>query len=303
MTPSTHFYVRSGENCGDGATVPADSVFSSSIQKTSRPYVPRENFGGNFCGHDPLKPCFGLVKKPSDKMPGILKKLMERLEEYYDNPDKIPSLNAANGSDRNMRSERREACITVLHCLLKYLDLATMRVEIPADICGKWSGFRVRTMADHCGIGEKRVSRALADLTAAGLIDGYQPKEETNDGGYKSLPSVRFFAKEIFGLFGLDKLFAKAKEKAIALRQMRRRNAEKRTEKQRRTAMSSNAKARESLNAAAEKRKADKAAMNSPSTCPATRQDKDDAFLAMLTETRREIEERMAAKRAVNPVS
>ena len=81
MTQVKSFY-------GEEVKKTASSPSPSSSPRPGRPYVPRENFGGNFCGHDPLQPCFGLVKKPSDKMPGILKKLMERLEEYYDNPDR-----------------------------------------------------------------------------------------------------------------------------------------------------------------------------------------------------------------------
>ena len=74
-----------------------------------------------------------LVRTPPQHAarPKILLQLQERVRTYFDDPKVLPSLNAANGSPRQQRSERREACLDLLGALVHYLDLATLRVGIP----------------------------------------------------------------------------------------------------------------------------------------------------------------------------
>jgi len=79
-----------------------------------------------------------------------------------------PSLDLANGSNRQQRSERREACILMLTVLLKYTDLASLRIGIPTP-----DGFLSLTidfLAKQTGMALRRAERALADLKAAGLV-------------------------------------------------------------------------------------------------------------------------------------
>ena len=89
----------------------------------NRAYVPRVNLGGNFCGHDPSDPILNTlnpVKTGKGGLPRVLSLCMERMDSYYARPSKVlPTLNAANGSQRQQRSERREACIRLLKALLK----------------------------------------------------------------------------------------------------------------------------------------------------------------------------------------
>ena len=98
-------------------------------------YVPRANLGGNFCGHNPRNPRFTLTrpaKTGKGGIPPVLTLCAERLQDYYHRPRQvIPSLDLANGSARQQRSERREACVLLLTALLKYTDLASLRVGIP----------------------------------------------------------------------------------------------------------------------------------------------------------------------------
>uniref|UniRef100_UPI0038BBB196 hypothetical protein n=1 Tax=Paraburkholderia sediminicola TaxID=458836 RepID=UPI0038BBB196 len=57
---------------------------------------------------------------------------MHRLGRYLDAPDEwLPSLNRANGSPRQQRTERSVARVQLLRASLKYLDLLSMRVGIP----------------------------------------------------------------------------------------------------------------------------------------------------------------------------
>lgn len=87
---------------------------------------------GNRCGHNPQLPRSFELPKRHKARPGILRKLGEKIRAYYDTPAKIlPSLNLANGKDSQQRSERREACLQLLGCLIHFLDLVTLRVGIP----------------------------------------------------------------------------------------------------------------------------------------------------------------------------
>jgi len=93
---------------------------------------------------------------------------MALLKSYYDNPRQIiPSLDLANGSERQQRSERREACLLLLMALLKYTDLASLRVGIPTQ--DGFLSLTVDYIGKQTGMTLKRVERALADLKAAGL--------------------------------------------------------------------------------------------------------------------------------------
>lgn len=142
-----------------------------------RAYIQRENLGGNFCGHDPRNPRFTLTrpaKTGKGGIPRVLTLCTERLQAYYDNPRKlIPSLDLANGSERQQRSERWEACILLLTVLLKYTDLASLRVGIPTT--DGFLSLTVDYIAKQTGMTLKRVERALADLKTSGLVSIAQP--------------------------------------------------------------------------------------------------------------------------------
>ena len=160
--------------------------------------------GGNRCGHDPANPDFDLdaFLEGRKRPPAVLVVLMQRLIQFYFNPHIIETLNKANGSLRQMRTERREACIWVLWGLLLFCELASLRVgrptpegfvPYPLHVIAKWTDLPMR-----------RIERALADLKAAGLIIvSTQKRKQLPDGTYIGYASVRIVAKELFGLFGL----------------------------------------------------------------------------------------------------
>ena len=71
-------------------------------------------------------------KRGRGGVPAILSTLSDRLERYLNAPAEwIPSLNAANGSRRQQRSERRIACVQLLRAMLKFCDLASLRIGVP----------------------------------------------------------------------------------------------------------------------------------------------------------------------------
>jgi len=58
--------------------------------------------------------------------------------------------------------------------LLKYTDLASLRVGIPTQ--DRFLSFTVDYIGKQTGMGLKRAERALADLKAAGLVACPTPK-------------------------------------------------------------------------------------------------------------------------------
>lgn len=186
------------------------------FDKKTAAYVPRINAGGNFCGHDPLSPRFELVKqakKGKGGLPRVLTLCMERITCYFHRPRKVlPSLDLANGSDRQQRSERREACVILLVVLLKRTDLVSLRVGIPT--CDGFMSYTVDYIARETGMSLKRVERALADLRAAGIITISQPRQLLPDGSWKGLASVKAISKHLFSAFGLGSMLQKERDKA-----------------------------------------------------------------------------------------
>lgn len=180
-----------------------------------------EDVSGNRCGHHPDYPRLtpaspikdGRDGKPSQ--PKILKAMISRVKEYYAKPDIIPSLNTSNGSVRQQRSERREACVLLLAVLLKYLDLASMRVGVP-NVDG-FRSMKIGTLAVKAGLSLSRTERALADLIGAGILRSYQKCREDGFGLYKALASTKIVNPSLFKALG----------KAVAL-QHERKKASKR---------------------------------------------------------------------------
>lgn len=172
----------------------------------ARPYVHRVNAGGNFCGHQPENPRIALIeplKQGKGGLPGVLIEAMRRCVDYYSSPWKIPSLNLANGSNRQQRSERREACLSTLWAILKFTDLVTLKVGVPTPE-GGFMNLTVRYLARQTGLQQRRVERALADLQRAGLVGVHARCELRADGSYKGLAAIKNVSKLFFAIFGLQ---------------------------------------------------------------------------------------------------
>ena len=169
---------------------------------------------GNRCGHDPAAPRWFEPPPQHAARPKILLQLQERVRAYFDDPKVLPSLNAANGSPRQQRSERREACLDLLGALVHYLDLATLRVGIPqAD--GSTQGLSLAFLAERAGLGRRRAERACRDLRKAGLVTVYPRAQKTEDDRYRSRPAIRGVPEALFQVFGLSKWLQHERDKAV----------------------------------------------------------------------------------------
>ncbi len=180
---------------------------------------------GNNCGHKPASPRW-FAPPPKHTRPKIISKVISEIQHYYLNPTSaIPSLNLVNGSNRQQRSERREACLSVLGCLLHYLDLASLRVGIPQPD-KSFNGISMPFIAEKSGLTLKRTERAMRDLVKSGLIDVYPLCEKLSDTVYKGYAAIRTVSRKLFTLFGMGGRLKYEREKASARQRKRTRKEE-----------------------------------------------------------------------------
>ena len=180
---------------------------------------------GNRCGHVPSAPRFFTPPDNHAPHPRILVRLQEAIEIYFSNPDCLPSLNAANGSARSQRSERREACLSLLGALIHYLDLVTLRVGLPQND-GTLRGLSMLFLAERAGLGLRRAERACRDLVRAGLLKIHPRVEATAEGGHQGFPAIRRIPAALFKVFGLDAWLQRERDKATQRQRRRQRRQE-----------------------------------------------------------------------------
>lgn len=162
--------------------------------------IKKTSTAGNKCGHRPDAPRYFAPPEKHAKRPEILRRTQVAIQEYYRKPGTLPLLNAANGSTRQQRSERREACIDLLCCIMHFTDLVTLRVAIPKDNAAM--GFTMPYLAGLSGLGERRAERAIRDLKAAGIITVHPICVKLADTTYKGLAAIRTVSRHLFAALG-----------------------------------------------------------------------------------------------------
>jgi len=169
---------------------------------------------GNRCGHDPSQPRFFRPPDVHAPRPKILQRLLAALPRYYEAPQTVlPSLNAANGSARQQRTERREACLLMLGAVIHYTDLVTLRVGIPqAD--GSIAGLTLHSLAGLSGLTLRRAERALQDIKVAGILSVQTLCNRTDTQTFRGMPAIRTLSHEFFTVFGLERWLLHERRKA-----------------------------------------------------------------------------------------
>ena len=170
---------------------------------------------GNHCGHDPACPALGthrIYPKGPGGLPLVLHKAVERLRGFYWRPALLPSLNLANGSTRQQRSERREACIQTLSTILYHLNLTTLCVGIPTP--EQFVHLPLSTLGRQTTLGEKRIYRALRDLKQAGILTIAQPRCKTPGGRWIGQVAVKAVSRAFFRALGLGTMLYRARKHA-----------------------------------------------------------------------------------------
>ena len=186
---------------------------------------------GNCCGHDPQAPRWFEPPPDHASRPPILGKWIHRVRQFYTDPaGKIPSLAHAlfgrnqaedpkgDHKPRQMRSERREACCSLLGAIAHYCDLPTLCLSVPQPD-GALLPVRMDTLAERAGLSMRRAERAMRDIVDGGLLSIHKRCEIQDDGTYIGRAAIRVVPPSFFGLFGLEE----------RLKHDRRRISQKRT--------------------------------------------------------------------------
>ncbi|MCP4410027.1 MAG: replication protein RepA [Gammaproteobacteria bacterium] len=175
---------------------------------------------GNRCGNDPnvLRP----FTPPKDHRPRppIIRNFIQRIEDFYANPNVFETLAFRPGFLRQMNSCRREACIKVLGVLAHYFDLATMKVGIPQQD-GGFVGIDMVMIALRAEINLRRAERAMHDLVKAGLVKVHKICESLGKGEFRSRAAIRTLSRSVFKTVGLGKALIREHKKALERKRKR----------------------------------------------------------------------------------
>ena len=180
------------------------------------PAVPQRQPSGNRCGHDPQNPQLSPAR-PISKGPGGLPRILslaaERAKEWFFHPEKCPPLNS--NTNRQTRSERREACQVVIEVLLSRLDLASLCVGCPTPASG-FIDIDMKTIVRESGLGRRRCERAIRQFKEAGFIKVEQPRRRNEEGKYFGLRAIRIVTQKFFDWLGLGSMLKKERDRASA---------------------------------------------------------------------------------------
>ena len=169
---------------------------------------------GNRCGHDPQNPQLNPlepIKSGPGCPPRILSLAAERAKEWFFVPEKCPLLGGE--SERQVRSERREAIQVVLEFMLSRLDLASLCVGSPTMKDG-FIDLDMKAIVAGTGLGQRRCERAIGNLKEAGFMEVKQPRLKNDEGHYFGLRAIRVLTVRFFEWLGLGPMLARERARA-----------------------------------------------------------------------------------------
>ena len=157
-------------------------------------------------------------------MPRILSLAAERAKAWYYHPKKCKLLQSH--PHRKTRSERREACQTVIETILSHLDLASLCLGTPTLENG-FIDIDMRTIVRDSGIGQRRCERAITLLKEAGFMKVKQPRATNDQGDYVGLRAIRVVTTLIFEFLNLGPMLQRERARATERLQRRARKAQR----------------------------------------------------------------------------
>lgn len=187
---------------------------------------------GNRCGHNPGLPRTFEVPAGHRSRPKLLIVLGDAVMDYYAHPEKtLPSLNAANHSDRRQRSERREACLLLLRAVIHYTDLISLEVGVPrAD--GSIGSLTLERLSTLTQLGARRTARAMKDLKTAGILNVKARCRRTADGNFRGEAAIKSLSPHVFAIFGLDRWLGHEQRRAAERKQRSRQKSDRKSRAQ-----------------------------------------------------------------------
>jgi hypothetical protein len=170
---------------------------------------PLSERSGNRCGHDPRNPSFpDLLRPGKGGHPAILSRALEKIRGWYKKPDDASFLFFREGR-HDMRSEGREAILSLLEAILYRLELSSRYLGTP-NTEQKPHGFIDVSMADLAelaNLGQRRCERAMRVLMQAGIITSKQRRGKTAGGEYYGLRAIRQVEIKLFEILDMAEFY------------------------------------------------------------------------------------------------
>ena len=154
--------------------------------------------------HEKLNPRFYERPQHHKRTYDVLHFACQHLKEYYFEPrdNWLPNLEFARDSNRQTRSERREAIAAVGQVMANYVDMATLKVAF-----WKKEGsypISVELLAQLAKLSRRRCERALADMKRAGYLEFDYRVKTLADGSLQPMVAIKRLAKLFFYHLGIS---------------------------------------------------------------------------------------------------
>lgn len=188
---------------------------------------------GNRCGHNPRAPRLTPFRGPKNRLPSLIRRGVERIQEYYrprqaDVRARYAALDAHRRSARRRRSESREAVILLAGAMIQRMDIVTREVIFGNPSQG-YAPMSLDALAREAGISRSRAARAHRILHTAGWIH-VERRYEFVAGDYIGLPARRTIQPAMLRSLSIQRHWRHEYDRAIERarkrnRQQRRRQA------------------------------------------------------------------------------
>ena len=128
----------------------------------------------------------------------------ERLKDYYFQPrdNWLPNLEFARDSNRQTRSERREAIAAVGQVMANFVDMASLKVAFFKQE-GSYP-ISVALLAQLANLSRRRCERALADMKRAGYLQFDYRVKTLPDGSLQPMVAIKKLATLFFYHLGIS---------------------------------------------------------------------------------------------------
>jgi hypothetical protein len=162
-------------------------------------------FIGNRCGHISNAPVFFKRDTQKKTPPDALVFAFNAVKEYYYKPEKwLKNLMYSRESDRQQRSEAREAISRITQVILDHTDLATLQTVKFNPYTESYRPLKVSEMAELAGISYKRCVRALKALKESLYLKLHYRTKITDNGEIRAEAAIKYVSRDLFYDLGVS---------------------------------------------------------------------------------------------------
>jgi len=159
---------------------------------------------GNKCGHNPIAPRFYERPTASKLAYDILETAKNNLKHYYYHPTRwLEHIEFSRDTDRQQRTESREAVAAVSQVLFDHVDLISLKI-VQYFGEGTFRHMSVKTIAEKAKIGCRRCLRAIETLKRAGYLELEYRRKVDKEGNLVPLVAIKRLSRRFFTHLGVS---------------------------------------------------------------------------------------------------